>query len=124
MSTKSVELEQKKKKKIINPNNHLIGIKKYDPKINDAKPISFNGIDIFCNEKNWIIDIYNSIFNRTDNFIENKNEKKYWKSIIAEIQATENTGDIEKQYSNKTEIEKTKSVIKLFKRLINDIDNE
>jgi hypothetical protein len=108
MSKKSVELEPI--------------IKKYDPAINDAKPITFNGVNIFCNETSWVIDIYNIIFNRTDNFIENKNDKLYWKTTIAEIQSTENTGDIPKQYSNKTEIEKIKSVIKLFKRLINDID--
>tara|TARA_R110000803_G_scaffold15118_1_gene42027 strand:- start:964 stop:1296 length:333 start_codon:yes stop_codon:yes gene_type:complete len=110
MSKKSVELEQP--------------IKKYDPAINDAKPIKFNGIDIYCNEKSWYIEIYNSIFNRTDNFIENKNDKLYWNYIIENIKETENTGDIAKQYSNKTNIEKKKSIIKLFKRLIKDIDAE
>tara|TARA_R110002126_G_scaffold106862_1_gene242037 strand:- start:310 stop:642 length:333 start_codon:yes stop_codon:yes gene_type:complete len=110
MSKKSVELEPI--------------IKNYDPKINDAKPIKFNGTDIFCDEPSWVIDLYSSIFNQSDSFIETKYHKLYWKSIIADIKETENTGIIKKQCSNKTEVEKRKSVIKFIKRIISDIDIE
>ena len=131
MSDKEIKLKNyvdisKTKRKIIKgkkQNNNTL--EDYDPTINDATPIWFSQNELFCDEpSNTFIDLYSIIFNKKDDFIKNKNFPQYWNNIITEIQEAEHTGIIKKQCSNKTPIEKTKSIIKFIKRIINDIDDE
>ena len=83
------------------------------------------GHEIYCDDSSAAFtDMYSIIFNRKDDFIKNKNFPSYWNNIINEIQAEEHTGIIKNSIINKTEIEKTKSIIKLFEEMIKDNDAE
>ena len=103
------------KKKVSNRQNNNT-LEDYDPSINDATPIQFGGYDLFCDEPNAVLtDLYS---------IKNKNFPQYWNNIITEIQEAEHTGIIKKQCSNKTEVEKIKSIIKFIKVISSRIDYE
>ena len=112
------------KKKVSNRQNNNT-LEDYDPSINDATPIQFGGYDLFCDEPNAVLtDLYSIIFNKKDDFIKRKNDPQYWNNIITEIQEAEHTGIIKKQCSNKTEVEKIKSIIKFIKVISSRIDYE
>ena len=129
MCDKEIELKNyvdiPKRKKIITKYKKRDKLEEYDPSYNDGRPILFMGHEIYCDDSSAAFtDMYSIIFNRKDDFIKNKNFPCYWNNIINEIQAEEHTGIIKNSIINKTEIEKTKSIIKLFEEMIKDNDAE
>jgi hypothetical protein len=128
MSAKEIELKNyvdipKRKKRGKKQNNNTL--EKYDPSINDATPIQFGGYDLYCDDPSTVlIDMYSIIFNKKDDFIKRKTDPRYWDYIITEIQDEEHTGIIKNSIINKTEAEKIKSIIKLFKVISSRIDYE
>tara|TARA_R110000764_G_scaffold82118_2_gene162322 strand:+ start:987 stop:1343 length:357 start_codon:yes stop_codon:yes gene_type:complete len=116
MSSIKVKKEPKKKKII----NKKPKIEHYDPTFNDSQPIKWNQHDIYD-----VYSIYDLFFNFTDNTLDLhlKKDRLYWKDMINSIKEKENTGIIDEQITNITLKEKEKSVMKLFFKMVNELNN-
>ena len=107
--------KKKKRKKIINKKPKL---EHYDPTFNDSQPLKWFGEDIYD-----FNNIYNIVFNNTDDFIPMLKDKWYWKCMINTIKNSENTGIIDDQITNITLVEKRKSVMKLFFKIFRELND-
>tara|TARA_R110000868_G_C10829249_1_gene759242 strand:+ start:884 stop:1258 length:375 start_codon:yes stop_codon:yes gene_type:complete len=111
-----------KKKKIINKKVKVNKkLEHYDPTLNDSEPmfghIGNRGYNVY-----GFAGIYNLVFNQTDILLETLKDKLYWLDMINSIKDKENTGIIKGQITNITEIEKEKSVMKLFFKMFNELN--
>ena len=106
-----------KKKKIINKKPK---IEKYDPTFNDSQPLKWNKHDVYD-----VYSIYDLFFNYTDQIVDSylNKDKLYWKDMINSIKDKENTGIIDDQITNITLIEKQKSVMKLFFKMVKELND-
>ena len=116
------DIKAPKKKKIINKTIKTKTIEHYDPTLNDSEPM----LGIVCNTGYDIYDfngIYNLFFNNIEHILPILKDKLYWKDMINSIKDKENTGIIKGQITNITLVEKQKSVMKLFFKMVNELND-
>ena len=116
------DIKAPKKKKIINKTIKTKTIEHYDPTLNDSEPM----LGIVCNKGYDIYDfngIYNLFFNNIEHILPILKDKLYWKDMINSIKDKENTGIIKGQITNITLVEKQKSVMKLFFKMVNELND-
>jgi len=103
-------------------------------KIKGKKKVSFQEIDpnierpvLFVKDHVEIYDIddlYSHIFNNTEDFLNNRWDKDYFKDTINYLKDNQETGQIKGSYANITAHEKFRSIVKFIIDMIREIDRD